>query len=206
MRDTSGPVSYVELLDWRRRVLALYAEVRDALRTDPLDAHERWRRGRDALFREHPQSPLPPSERASFAGLPYFPYDPDLAFTARIDTDVPEERFLVGTSTGEQMAFVRVGRVDLAVGRLDVYWLDAYGGGLFLPLRDATAGVTTYGGGRYVLDTAKGADLGSTPDGRLNLDLNFTYHPSCRYDPRWACPLAPPGNRLEAAIPAGERL
>jgi hypothetical protein len=88
---------------------------------------------------------------------------------------------------------------------LDVWWLDQYGGGLFLPLRDGTAGETTYGGGRYLLDTVKGADLG-TRARRLIIDLNFLYHPSCRYDSSWSCPLAPPGNTITATIEAGERM
>jgi uncharacterized protein (DUF1684 family) len=73
-----------------------------------------------------------------------------------------------------------------------------------VPLRDATAGTTTYGAGRYLLDTVKGADLGMEGD-RLVLDFNFAYNPSCAYDPRWVCPLAPPPNRLDVAIEAGER-
>jgi len=86
-----------------------------------------------------------------------------------------------------------------------VWWLGSYGGGVFVPLRDATSGRTTYGGGRYLLDTVKGADLGgSASDGVLVLDLNFAYNPSCAYDPAWACPLAPPGNVLAVEVPAGE--
>ncbi len=54
------------------------------------------------------------------------------------------------------------------------------------------------------LDTVKGADLGATPGGELVLDLNFAYNPSCAYDARWACPLAPPGNRLALAVRVGE--
>ena len=74
---------------------------------------------------------------------------------------------------------------------------------MFLPFRDATSGKSTYGGGRYLLDTAKGADLGG--DGAtLRLDFNFAYHPSCHYDPQWVCPLAPLSNRLTVAIEAGE--
>ena len=66
----------LELLDWRRRVFALYAEVRaDA---DAEHAWDRWRSVRDELFRTHPQSPLPPEARAGFAGLEYFPYDQGL--------------------------------------------------------------------------------------------------------------------------------
>ena len=88
---------------------------------------------------------------------------------------------------------------------LDLFWLDAYGGGLFVPFADATSGAETYGAGRYALDTIKGADLG-TQRGRLVLDLNFAYQPSCSYDVQWTCPLAPPANRLEVAVRAGERL
>ena len=82
-----------------------------------------------------------------------------------------------------------------------------YAGGLFLPFRDATNGAETYGAGRYVLDTAKSADLGGDPAaGTLVIDLNFAFQPSCALDPLWACPLAPPSNRLEARVEAGERL
>ena len=76
----------------------------------------------------------------------------------------------------------------------------------FLPVRDATAGDGSYGGGRYLLDTAKGADLGSDGQAALIIDLNFLYHPSCRYDVRWVCPLAPGDNTIDVPIRAGERL
>ena len=111
----------------------------------------------------------------------------------------------MGTSDGGVIPFVLFGAIDLDVGSLEVFWLDAYSGGVFLPFRDATAGKTTYGGGRYLLDTAKSADLGAIGD-ELVLDFNFAYHPSCHYDPKWVCPLAPLGNRLEVAIEAGERM
>ncbi len=88
---------------------------------------------------------------------------------------------------------------------LNLYWLDDYGGGVLLPFRDATSGAETYGGGRYLLDTAKGADLGATGD-RIVLDFNFSYHPSCVHDVRWSCPLAPPENRVAVPIRGGERL
>ena len=88
---------------------------------------------------------------------------------------------------------------------LEMYWLDGYGGGLLLPFRDATSGDSTYGAGRYLLDTVKGADLGMI-DGRIVLDFNFAYNPSCVYDPAWVCPLAPPANRLPVPVMAGEQL
>jgi uncharacterized protein (DUF1684 family) len=116
-------------------------------------------------------------------------------------------RLDVPTGTDGVVPFERIGLVRLPdVGTLDVWRLASYGGGIFVPVRDASAGASggTYGGGRYLLDTVKGADLGGE-GGRLVLDLNFAYNPSCAYDPEWACPLAPPGNRVGVAIPAGER-
>jgi uncharacterized protein (DUF1684 family) len=195
---------YVTLLDWRRRVADLYSAVRAKVDTDAPAAHALWRSTRDGLFRTHPQSPIPAAERPTFRGLPYHDYDPRFAKRGRI-RPLPEERYDVGTSDGGVIPFVRFGAVDLDVGSLEVFWLDAYSGGVFLPFRDATAGKTTYGGGRYLLDTAKSADLGAIGD-ELILDFNFAYHPSCRYDPKWVCPLAPLANRLQVAIEAGERM
>ena len=195
---------YITLLDWRRRVADLYSGVRATLRTDAPATQALWRSTRDELFRTHPQSPLPVDERATFRGLPYFAYDPRFATRARVRR-LAEERYDVPSSGEGVIPFVRIGAVDLEWGSLEVFWLDAYSGGVFLPFRDATAGKTTYGAGRYLLDTAKSADLGAVGD-ELVLDFNFAYHPSCRYDPKWVCPLAPPGNRLTVSIEAGERM
>jgi uncharacterized protein len=195
---------YLTLLDWRRRVADMYSAVRGRIQTDAPGAHAVWRSARDDLFRTHPQSALPPPERSTFRGLPYYDYDPRFAKRGKVRA-LPEERYDVGTSDGGVIPFVRFGAVDLDIGSLEVFWLDAYSGGVFLPFRDATAGKTTYGGGRYLLDTAKSADLGTIGD-ELVLDFNFAYHPSCRYDPKWVCPLAPLGNRLQVAIEAGERM
>ncbi len=195
----------VALVDYRRRVFALYAEVRSD--PDPRRAWTRWRAGRDALLREHPCSPLPAQRRSSFTGCDFYPYDPAWRLTARI-RPAPGPRLELTGSTGETFTFSRVGILDASGAfepKLELYWLETYGGGLFLPLRDGTSGRTTYGGGRYLLDTVKGADLGTTADGRLVLDLNFSYQPSCAYDARWACPLAPPANHLDIAVEAGER-
>ena len=192
------------LLDWRRRVHALYAEVRAA--DDPRAAHELWRHGRDRLFATHPDSPLPAGERSGFAGLVVAPYDPSLRFEVQVDTDVTPEHLEVPTGTDGVVPFDRVGVAHLGgLGDLDVWWLGSYGGGLFVPVKDGLAGRETYGGGRYLWDSAKGADLGSEGD-ELVLDFNYAYHPSCVYDRRWSCPLAPVENRLAVPIAAGERL
>jgi uncharacterized protein (DUF1684 family) len=199
---------YVDLADYRRRVQAIYADVRARYATDPRDAHARWRAARDDLFGRHPQSALTPERRVAFGGLRYYPYDPGLVFEAEVVPAVdeaPAPTLDVPMGTAHPIGCRRIGRIELSIGRLDLFWVEDYAGGLFLPFRDGTAGTGTYGGGRYLLDTAKGADLGTTPAGRLRLDFNFAYHPSCHYSDRWACPLAPPSNRLAASIEAGER-
>ncbi len=201
------PQTSVELTDFRRCVHDLYRAVRDRGES-PEAAWSRWRAGRDELFLSHPQSALSVDERTSFSGLSYFPHDPALRFTVAVEP-VAQRSFGIGHSGEGVTAFRRIGAVEVpfAAGsrRLSVYWLEGYGGGLFLPFRDATSGESTYGGGRYLLDTVKGADLG-TEDGRLVLDFNYAYHPSCVYSDRWSCPLAPPENHLDIEVRAGERL
>ena len=193
------------LLDWKRRVFALYAEVRAA--RDPEQAWTRWRDRRDELFRTHSQSPLPEDRRASFAGLAYWPYDAGARVLAELE-DLEAAPQPVATSGAEPLLFRPFARARFELRgerrALEVSWLEGYGGGAFLSFRDATSGSESYGGGRYLLDTVKGADLGED-DGRLVLDFNFAYNPSCAYDPGWVCPLAPAANRLAVAVQAGER-
>ena len=193
----------LDLLDWRRRVFGLYAEIRTE--PDAAAAHERWRAVRDDLFARHPQTPLSAEARASFTGLPVAPYDPGLRFEVAVDTDVEPATWTAPTGSDGDVPFSRVGVARLpGIGSLDVWWLGSYGGGIFVPVRDPSP--DTYGGGRYVLDTVKGADLGGDlASGRLVLDLNFAYNPSCAYSPDWSCPLAPPGNVLDIPLPGGER-
>jgi len=190
----------LELLDWKRRVFALYAEIRAS--SDPEAAWRSWRSTRDELFRTHPQSPQP-----GYSGLEYYDYDPSARVPAELeDREAPPTP--IETSGPEPMVFTPFARAHFELYGtpliLELDWLASYGGGLFLCFRDATSGNGTYGGGRYLLDTVKGADLGEE-DGRLVLDFNFAYNPSCAYDPSWVCPLAPPANRLALPVEAGER-
>lgn len=196
----------LDLADYRRRVTDLYGTVRRS--PDPVEAWTQWRSDRDAMLSTHPQSAVPAADRSSFEGSPFFAYDASWRLIAEVEpTDA--DTVLIDNSGSGSTRFIRFGTAHTEFdGRpvaLDVYWLDSYGGGIFLPFRDLTNGKETYGGGRYLLDTAKGADLGGE-DGELVLDFNFAYHPSCVWDDRWSCPLAPPGNHLDFEVCAGERL
>jgi hypothetical protein len=196
------------LLDWKREVLDLYAAVRSE--RDPRVAWRRWRDARDALFRDHPASPLPVEARARFGGCSYFEYEPSFRVVGDVIDTGPLAAELAA-STGGSFRFARVGIVRFVLQgearELELTWNEGYGGGLLLAFRDGTSGEATYGGGRYLLDTVKGSELGFDRDRRtLILDFNFAYNPSCSYDPRWACPLAPPANTLPVDVTAGERL
>ena len=225
-RDVAG---ILELADWRRAVAALYVEVRRLAATDPAAALAHWRKTRQSLFRDHPQSPVLAGERTSFRAR-HFKHDPALRFEVVVEPP-PEEgqpappglggfgaagglgslSIELPVSVGGVMSFSRVGTVTVpfAAGarRLELYWMAGYAGGLFLPFRDATNGTETYGAGRYLLDAAKSADLGPGREpGTLVLDFNFAFQPSCAFDPKYACPLSPPANRLDLPVRAGERL
>lgn len=193
----------LEIADWRRRVFALYDAVR--AQDDPEEAHELWRIERDDLMARHPATPLLEPERLLFEGLSIAPYDAAWRYELPI-LEAEPGGFEFATGTDGVVPFERIGRVEIPdAGPLDVWRLMTYGGGVFIPVRDALAGSGTYGGGRYLIDTIKGADLGSDPGrGRIVLDFNFAYNPSCAYDPAWACPLAQPGNVLPIAVPVGE--
>ncbi len=194
----------IDLAGWRRRIGDLYGRVRAS--SDPARAWIDWCAEREDLFLHHPQSPLPEGRRD--LGPAYFDYHPDLRVKGRIE---PADHMVISlpSSSGEPIGATRFAEVHFSIGDepavLPLFWLDGYAGGLFLAFRDATSGSSTYGGGRYLLDSAKGADLGGSSD-ELLLDFNFSYQPSCSYSPDWACPLPVPGATLRSAIEAGERL
>ena len=198
--------SYLDLVDWRRRVGNLFRITGD-------DALTRFRRERDELFRTHPQSPVEPDERASFSGLRYFDPEPRFRVHARLEPGDGSE--LVVETGGEDGAirYRRAGRLAFELDGVEcgltVLSLVQYAGGLFVPFRDRTSGRETYGGGRYLFDTAKDTDglVFEVAPGSLDvvIDFNYAYNASCAYSPRWACPLAPPENHLEVEVRAGEQ-
>ncbi len=209
--------TWLDLYDWRERVAALYRVQMAATRAgeDATTVLLRFRAQKDALFAAHPQSPLGTARRRAFTGLPYFPPNPALRIEATL-TPLPPVAAEPAQGTPLRPAAQLRFPLEGAERVLVVYWVDVYGGGLFLPFRDTTCGPESYGGGRYLFDTVKGSDFLRLPDGdageglgyaggRVLLDFNYAYNPSCAYDARWICPLAPPANRLPVPIRAGER-
>jgi len=225
-RADTRPVSVdagteLQLADWRRQVSDLYSEVRRLAVGDVAAALTVWREERERLYRDHPMSPVPAAVRPNFSSR-HFDYDPSLRFEVIVTPEplpaeppgpgLLETPLSLPNSGADSLSFRRVGSVQIPFPghgprTLSLFWMAGYSGGLFLPFRDATSGTETYAAGRYLLDTAKSADLGGNREtGSLILDFNFAYQPSCAFDPRWACPLAPPENRLDLAVRAGERI
>ncbi|PZS03483.1 MAG: hypothetical protein DLM69_02920 [Candidatus Chloroheliales bacterium] len=217
--------SWLDLYDWRQRVAKIYRDRNVAWQAgeDEARVFTSFRVERDALFALHPQSPLSVEAQRSFSGLHYFPHNPAFKIEATLEPDSSGEP-LAFDNGNEAMALRPAARLRCTVEgsavQLTVYWIAAYGGGLFLPFRDATCSDQSYGGGRYLFDTVKGSDflrLDRTantpldalrrpgyPGGQVVVDFNYAYNPSCAYDVRWVCPLAPRENWLPMPIRAGE--
>jgi len=197
----------LDLLDYRRTVSDLYATVRDHNADETI--HQTWVATRDDLFANHSQSALDEEQKAKFMGLHYYDYDPAYDVLGDFNPDVEPKVFHVDVGDDGTVDYKRVGEVTFTLptgtGRLSVFWITGYGGGIFIPFGDATNKQTTYGAGRYLYDTIKGADLGLR-DGKLVMNFNYAYNPSCSYNYRWVCPLAQPESKVDFAIPVGEKM
>jgi uncharacterized protein (DUF1684 family) len=197
--------AFEALLDYRRCVSEIYGQVRQT-GSDDEEAWRSFRRQREVLFASHSQSALSEEQKDRFSGLRYFPFNPELRFVLPVDHDVEGKIYEIEADSPVRLH--RFGRICFSVSNqkvcLSLFWIAGYGGGLFLPFRDRTNGVTTYGGGRYLLDSVKHADLGQV-EGSLVIDFNYAYNPSCAYNPRWHCPLPPEENWLPVEIRGGEK-
>jgi uncharacterized protein len=160
-----------------------------------------FRQQKDAFFRSA-QSPLSASEKADFQGLAYFPENAALRFSVPLERDPARDAVLMATSTGSERVYERLGwvmlNVDGAPVRLALYAAegDEQPEEAFVPFRDATNDIETYGSGRY-LEVEMGGET-------VTLDFNLAYNPYCAYADHWSCPIPPKENWLGVPIRAGE--
>ena len=198
----AGAADYIELTDYRAKVSSLYADIRSSS-ASPEDTWLAWCEGRRELLAAHPQSVFP---AADLPPAPFWKYSPHWRTTGTI-IETAVDDLLLEEGEGVIRRFTGVGNVEFRLGeathQLPIYWADSYGGGWLLAFRDSTNGTFTFGSGKYVLDGAKGADLGVTDSGELIIDFNYSYHPSCVWG-NWICPLPNPEARLPIAVSAGE--
>lgn len=196
----------LDLLDYRRQVSELYAYVRKNGANQA--AHVIWRDARDKIFSTHPQSALDEEQKSRFKGLRYYQYDPDFSVLAEFNREVEPIEYGGDVGDDGMIRMKRIGQVSFSLptgsGSLSVFWIMGYGGGVFIPFGDASNKHETYGAGRYLYDSIKGADLGAV-DGKLVLNFNYAYNPSCAYHYRWVCPLAQAESKVNFPIPVGEQ-
>lgn len=159
-----------------------------------------FRREKDEYFKIDAYSPLTPEQQAAFAGLTYYPPNPDLDLLVTVESFSEQEDVLFEMSSGDRQRYRRYGQFTFQVDG-ETAQLTLFSGphGYFLPFADAGAGAETYGGGRYLEPESLG-------NNRFHVDFNLAYNPFCVYGPGWSCPLPPPENRLSVAIRAGEKL
>lgn len=198
---------YRRLADYRRQTFKMYA----AARNEAVPESERcavFRAKRDRLLKTHPHSPIPADRRPVFVGLTYYDHNPGLRVAERLVYDPDRTRIQLAAASSH-IAVRRLGwvkfKIDGVVCRLAVYWVEGYVGGILIPFQDLTSGTETHADGRYVWDSLKGADLG-TSDSSLVLDFNYACHGRWAHDSRLSGALPPPENRLTVPIRAGERL
>jgi len=161
----------------------------------------------DEFMGYHSQSPLSDEQQADFTGLNYYPENAELVFEVDVELFSADEPLIeMQTNTGETRLHRRWGRFAFTVDGEEaalVIYSDAHGRELFMPFKDATNGVETYGAGRYMDDHRPA--MRRIAGSRYEIDFNFAYNPYCAYSPYYSCPLPPRENWLKVAIRAGEK-
>ena len=157
---------------------------------------------KDDFFRTHPHSPIPWGVRGRMKGLEYFPIDPTYRFRVKLVRYPKPEPVVLATSKGVPRNMVKSGYFEFTIGgqtrRLQVYRSLEPDASLFVPFRDATSGVESYGAARYL-------DIEERPSDDYVLDFNLAYNPYCAYSNDYVCPFPPRENWLDIAIRAGEK-
>ena len=176
------------------------------MEVDEWEVHiERERTEKDQFFAGHWQSPIPSQDRASFKKLDYYPPDPNYRFEIELHEHDEKKIVRMAYTKGDEQDFP-MGRIPLKIGDeecvLQAYASDPEEERLFVPSKDATSDLETYGAGRY-LDLDAGWDR--TAEGTWILDFNKAYNPWCVYSEDYTCPFVPPENWLKVPIRAGEK-
>ena len=166
-----------------------------------MNALEDFRQRKDHFYGTGRESPLTVDQRRGFSGLAYYPENRDLAIDAALEEPADRGVITMETSTGDSQDYHRAGVVRFTVEGQPAQ-ITLYSGEhderFFVPFRDATSNVETYGAGRYL-------EVDPPTNGRIVVDFNYAYNPYCAYNAEWSCPLPPIENWLKVPIRAGEK-
>ena len=165
----------------------------------------KFRRDKNQSFRQSENSPLETTQKAQFDSLKYYSGDPAFMPHADIVRNATPDTVTLQTTGNKAEKYLNWGTVKFSINnspqQLQLYLkADGRDSTLFIPFTDLTNGHDTYGGGRY-LD----APLPKLNDTEIELDFNRAYNPYCAYNNEYSCPVPPAENRLQLAIPAGEK-
>lgn len=165
--------------------------------------------------REEYKSEFLTSERSPLKekDLPFLRfYEPDETYSVKASfTRTPDAKeFDMATYSGVLKKYIKYGTLSFNLNN-ENYVLSVYQGisliknpeyadYLFIPFKDFTNGVETYGGGRYI-----DYRIGDIVNGVLELDFNIAYNPYCAYSDGYSCPIPPEENHLKTEIKAGEK-
>jgi uncharacterized protein (DUF1684 family) len=179
------------------RVMGTSVDKRDWVTMGRLSMHVIEREGRYVLRLADNESEV----RKGFRSRVW--YDPQTAYRVNATyTPYPPGRMVTIINVlDEASEELSPGYVEFVVGG-KTHRLDAVGDdeGLFFVLRDATAGDSTYGSGRFLHVPTR-----PEPGKPFILDLNRAYNPPCAFSEFTTCPLPPKQNILKVRVEAGEK-
>lgn len=157
-------------------------------------------------YKDSVNSPLSKTDIIKFKGHTFYPIDLAFRVTATFVRAENEKPFKMSTTKGQARDYIKYGEVHFMIrgkkSKLNVYQsldllkTEQYKNYLFLPFKDLTNSIETYGGGRFI-------DL-TIPDSKtLTIDFNKAYNPYCAYSDLYSCPITPIENTLNIKVKAG---
>lgn len=157
-------------------------------------------------FTDSVTSPLSKKERFAFRGHDFYPIDLSYRVKANFTRTPDEKPFKMAATRGEAKNYVKYGIIQFTINgveqrlyvyqNLDLIKKEEYKDYLFLPFKDLTNSVETYGGGRFI-------DLRIPEGNTIICDFNKAYNPFCVYSDNFSCPVTPVENTLNIEIKAG---
>lgn len=170
---------------------------------------EKIKKFQDKINKEYADSatsPLTKEDLASFKSLEFYPIDKDFRINAKFKRTEKELPFKMETTTDRAPEYVKYGEIEFKLKgekfKVNIYQSirlrekEEYKDYLFLPFRDLSSGITSYGGGRYV-------DLKIPEGNTIIIDFNKAYNPYCAYNHKYSCVIPPSENFIDIEIKAG---
>lgn len=159
-------------------------------------------------FLDPEESPLEKKDLKKFTDLDYFPIGLKYRVQVKFKEHSAKKFFKMKTTTERSLEYVRFAELTFEIEGRE-YSLQAYQNEglllnpefsdyLFIPFNDDTNGLESYGGGRYI-------DFSIPDSEEVFLDFNLAYNPSCCYNGKFSCPIAPQENYLPIQIKAGAK-